>query len=48
MKVEYGRQAFIVVSDIVSLNRLSVRCGTTPKRQSGYINGFCLDSSRDL
>ena len=32
---------------VVSLNRLSVGCGTTPRRQSGYINGFCLGSSRD-
>ena len=35
-------------NDVVSLNRLSVGCGTTPRRQSGYINGFCLGSSRDL
>ena len=35
-------------SKIVSLNRLSVGCGTTPRRQFGYINGFCLGSSRDL
>ena len=34
--------------EVVSLNRLSFGCGTTPRRQSGYINGFCLGSSRDL
>ena len=27
---------------IVSLNRLSVDCGTTQRRQSGYLVGFCL------
>ena len=27
---------------LVSLNRLSVGCGTTPRRQSGYLIGFCL------
>ena len=26
----------------VSLNRLLVGCGTTPRRQSGYLVGFCL------
>ena len=27
---------------LVSLNRLSVGCGTTPRRQSGYLVGFYL------
>jgi len=31
--------------EIVSLNRLSVGCGTTPRRQSGLINDFCLVSA---
>ena len=29
-------------SSLVSLNRLSVGCGATPRRQSGYLVGFCL------
>ena len=33
---------------IVSLNRLSVGCGTTPRRQSGHICGFCFVYPRDL
>ena len=36
------------IRQVVSLNRLSFGCGTTPRRQSGYIKGFCLGSSRDL
>ena len=32
-------------SKLVSLNRLSVGCGTTPIGQSGLINGFCLVSA---
>ena len=27
---------------LVSLNRLSVGCGTTPRRQSGYLVSCCL------
>ena len=27
---------------VVLLNRLSVGCGTTPRRQSGYLLGICL------
>ena len=27
---------------LVSLNRLLVGCGTTPRRQSGYLIGSCL------
>ena len=30
------------VGKVVSLNRLSVGCGTAPRRQSGYLVGFCL------
>ena len=29
-------------NELVSLNRLSVGYGTTPRRQSGYLVGFCL------
>ena len=29
-------------TEVVSLNRLSVGCGATPRRQSGYLVGFCL------
>ena len=34
-------QVFSAVA-MVSLNRLSVGCGTTPRRQSGYVVGFGL------
>ena len=34
-----------VCDAVVSLNRLSVGCGTTPRRQSGTIYGFCLVSA---
>ena len=31
-----------VLVSTIALSRLSVGCGTTPRRQSGYLVGFCL------
>ena len=42
---KYLQQAQHTASQLVSLNRLSVGCGTTPRRQSGTIYGFCLVSA---
>ena len=36
------RWQYLTPHTLVSLNRLSVGCGTTPRRQSGYLVGFCL------